>query len=110
MTTVELSTEKRLRSHAEKRWQERVPREAMVTLTWSDRIGRAKTARCRCIDISPKGMLAMIPDRLEFRSFIHVHAPALGLVGQATVRHQKPEGLNFVTGLEFVGGLMFRRD
>lgn len=107
---MELSTEKRLRSHAEKRWQERVPGEAMVTLTWSDRLGRAKTARCRCIDISPKGMLAMIPDRVKFRSFIHVHAPAIGLVGQATVRHQKPEGLNFVTGLEFVGGLVFRRD
>lgn len=109
MQTAQLNTEKRQRSHAEKRWQERISREAVVTLTWSDKIGRGKTARCRCLDISANGMLVVIPDRLEFRSFVHVHAPTIGLVGQASVRHQKPEGLNFVTGLEFLGGMAFKR-
>ncbi len=48
-----------------------------------------------------------IPYKLEFRSFIHVSAPTLKLIGTATIRHQKPEGLNYVTGLEFVGGLFY---
>ena len=109
MQTAEVNKEKRLRSHAEKRWQERVRREAIVTLTWNDRTGRAKTQKCQCLDISRLGMLVVLPDRLEFRSFIHVHAPDLGLVGQACVRHQKPQRMNFETGLEFVGGLVFDR-
>jgi hypothetical protein len=85
MSNISLETPSQQRAHSQKRWHE----------------------RHGILDLSRSGMCVAIPYRLEFRSFIHVHAPNLKLNGTATIRHQKPEGLNYVTGLEFVGGLVF---
>ena len=97
------------RSHSEKRWKERLDLKETVSLKWSDRYGSLKSANCKCRDISRTGMLLLVPERIELRAFVHVHAPSLGLVGQASVRHRKPEGFQFVTGLEFLGGLCYTK-
>ena len=109
MPTAELHTPTSSTVRKESRWQNRTTLHAFVTLTWTEKTGRAKTSKCRCIDIAQSGMSVVMPDRAEFRSFVHVYSRELGLVGQASVRNQRPEGMNYITGLEFLGGMVFRQ-
>ncbi len=107
MSNISLETPSQQRARTQKRWHERTPLPELVSLTWRDKNGQERVHKCRILDLSRLGMCVSIPYKLEFRSFIHVSAPTLKLTGTATIRHQKPEGLNYVTGIEFVGGLFY---
>ena len=79
----------------------------MVTLSYNDKSGRSRTQRSRILDISRLGMSVSVPERLDLRSFVHVNCPPLKLNGNASVRRQLQQGAGYVTGLEFVGGLVY---
>ena len=108
MATIPLETPSQQRSQTQKRWYERNAVPEFVRLTWRDKTGQEQVQKCRILDLSKLGMRVSLPYKLEFRTFIYVSAPQLKLAGTATVRHQKPEGREYITGLEFVGGLVYK--
>ena len=110
MATTPLETPSQPIAQTQKRWHERNATPEFVRLTWRDKTGQEQAQKCRILDLSKLGMRVSLPYKLEFRTFIHVSAPQLRLTGTATVRHQKPEGREYMTGLEFVGGLVYKAD
>ena len=95
------------RSRTQKRWHERQLKPEVATLTYTDKGGRSRVQKSRILDLSRKGMSVSLPDRLEIRSFVHVNCAALKLNGTASVRRQLQERASFITGLEFVGALVY---
>ena len=61
--------------------------------------------RGKCLDISDDGARIECELPLDFRSNVFVKAPAHGLMGNATVRYCRSNGIKHVIGLMFSSAL-----
>jgi hypothetical protein len=77
---------------------------------WRDTSGGDKFAIVKSFDISESGMRIELPEPVEPRSFVQLQCPELGLQGTASVRSCSRQGVRFMIGLEFAGGLKWGRE
>jgi hypothetical protein len=91
------------------RRQERIEVAGQVDVMWTDRQGHERFATARSIDICESGMRIQVPEALPERSFVRLRADKIGLAGSASVRSCIKKGTKFLVGLEFSGGMKWRR-
>jgi len=87
------------------RASERQQISGMVRLFWEDENGAQHFCQADAKDASSTGMSVTIRNRLPMRALVQVECLANKMKGSATVRRCEQRGLNFLVGLEFVGGL-----
>ena len=90
------------------RRDERLTREALVEVTWKDRLGQEKFAKARSLDVSEKGMRVEMPEALEKQNYVTLRSNSLSLHGTASVRSCVRKGTKYLVGLEFSGGLRWK--
>ena len=78
---------------------------SIVQLIWSDQQGNDKFAKARSLDVSESGMRVEVPERIPERSYVTFRSDELGLQGTASVRSCRAQGLKYLVGLEFSGGM-----
>jgi hypothetical protein len=76
---------------------------------WTDRQGHERFATARAIDICESGIRMQVPEALPERSFVRLRADKIGLAGTASVRSCIKKGTKFLVGLEFSGGMRWKR-
>lgn len=75
--------------------------QGTVVMSWQVSTGDTHTARGTFRDVSQDGARIECSEPIAVRSNVYVQAPAYGLMGNATVRHCRRQGLKFSIGLEF---------
>ncbi len=75
---------------------------------WRDRSGIDSAANGRTIDISEVGMRIKLSARIDPGVYVTFSASKVPLRGTASVRTCKQQGLGYVIGLEFSGGLQWK--
>src|SRR5690242_19245638 len=80
---------------------ERVPLECPLILSWQLPNGETRSARATCRDVSKDGARLDCSEAVSVRSSVYVQAPKYGLMGHATVRYCRKQGLKNSIGLEF---------
>jgi hypothetical protein len=93
----------------EMRRQERAEVVVEVDVMWTDRQGHERFATARAIDICESGIRMQVPEALPERSFVRLRADKIGLAGTASVRSCIKKGTKFLVGLEFSGGMRWKR-
>lgn len=83
------------------RHDERRPFECPVTVSWHTRAGEIRSARARCVDLSPQGARIECGQPIEVRTNVYMQAPTHGLMGDASVRYCIRCGLKYMIGLMF---------
>jgi PilZ domain len=91
------------------RRQARVEVAVPVDVMWTDRHGDERFATARSIDICESGIRIQVPEALPERSYVRLRADRINLAGSASVRSCVKKGTKFVVGLEFSGGLTWKR-
>ena len=91
------------------RRQERAEVAVQVDVMWTDRQGHERFATARSIDICESGIRIQVPEALPERSFVRLRADKIGLAGSASVRSCIKKGTKFLAGLEFSGGMKWKR-
>jgi len=86
----------------------RISADALVELTWKDRMGQEKFAKARSLDVSETGMRIEVPEALDKQAYVTIRSSALSLHGTASVRSCTRKGTKYLVGLEFSGGLKWR--
>lgn len=87
------------------RTHERTPITGVVRLYWEDDNKVAHFVRAEARDVSDSGLSVTIRERVPLRALVQVECVANGVKGSANVRRCEQRGLNFIVGLEFMGGL-----
>jgi hypothetical protein len=59
-------------------------------------------------NISETGVLLETQHKLPTRAYVELAIEAARIRGMASVRYSDPEGLHYLTGLEFSGGMTYR--
>ncbi|MGA2134121.1 MAG: PilZ domain-containing protein [Bryobacteraceae bacterium] len=83
------------------RREERYPITCPVLLSWQRANGETVTARGTCREVSLHGARVECSEAVLARSSVYLNAPSHGLMGNATVRYCRRQGLKFAIGLEF---------
>jgi hypothetical protein len=91
------------------RRQDRIEVAVPVDVMWTDRQGHERFATARSIDICESGIRIQVPEALPERSFVRLRADRIALAGSASVRSCVKKGTKFMVGLEFSGGMTWRR-
>ncbi len=91
------------------RRQERIEVAVLVEVMWTDQQGHERFASARCIDICESGMRIQVPEALPERSYVRLRADKIALAGSASVRTCIKKGTKFAVGLEFSGGMRWKR-
>ena len=91
------------------RRQDRIQIEVPVDVMWTDRQGLERFATARSIDVCESGIRIKVPELLPDRSFVRLRADKIALAGSASVRTCLKKGTKYVVGLEFSGGLKWKR-
>lgn len=87
------------------RTDERLPLSGTVRLYWEDERGQQHFCRAEAQDVSISGLSVTIRERVPVRSLVQVECVANQMKGTGTVRRCEQRGMNFVVGLEFMGGM-----
>lgn len=90
------------------RRSERLTTDALVEMTWKDRLGQEKFAKGRSLDISATGIRVEMPESLDKQTYVTLRSNALSLHGTASVRSCTRKGAKFLIGLEFSAGLKWK--
>lgn len=85
----------------EARRGERYPITCAVQISWQRANGESCTTRATCREVSLHGARVECSEALMARSSVYLNAPSHGLMGNATVRYCRRQGMKFVIGLEF---------
>jgi hypothetical protein len=85
----------------EARREERQPLTCPVQISWQRANGETCTTRATCREVSLQGARVECSEPLIARSSVYLRAPSYGLMGNATVRYCRRQGMRFVIGLEF---------
>jgi hypothetical protein len=80
-----------------------------VDLMWTDRQGHERFATARSVDVCESGMRVQVPEALPDRSYVRLRADKISLAGSASVRTCLKKGTKFLVGLEFSGGMKWKR-
>jgi hypothetical protein len=91
------------------RRHERVPQAAPVQVSWKDRLGHEKFANAEILDVSEAGMRVKVPESLAEQTLVTLRSDRLALHGRASVRSCVRQRARYVVGLEFIGGLQWKR-
>jgi hypothetical protein len=79
-----------------------------VELGWSDMHGCGMSARGKCINISESGLRLSLPVPVPAGVYANFRIERMGFGGAGSVRYARRNGVNFIVGLEFSGGLRFQ--
>jgi hypothetical protein len=85
----------------EARREERYPLTCALLISWQRANGEPSTSRATCREVSPHGARVECSEALIARSNVYLSAPSYGLMGNATVRYCRRQGMKFAIGLEF---------
>jgi hypothetical protein len=91
------------------RRQSRIEVAVPVDVMWTDRLGHERFATARSIDICESGIRLQVPEALPERSYVRLRADKIALVGSGSVRTCIKKGTKFLVGLEFSGGMKWKR-
>jgi len=91
------------------RRQARIEVVVPVDVMWTDRQGHERFATARSIDVCESGIRILVPEALPERSYVRLKADRIKLTGSASVRTCIKKGTKFVVGLEFSGGMTWKR-
>jgi len=83
------------------RREERYPLACALQISGQRASGESWTTRATCRDVSPHGARVECSEPLLARSSVYLSAPSFGLMGNATVRYCRRQGMKFTIGLEF---------
>jgi hypothetical protein len=85
----------------EARREERFPLKCAIRISWQRATGESCTARATCREVSVHGALVECGEPLVARSSVYLSATSYGLMGNATVRYCRRQGMKYAIGLEF---------
>jgi|SRR5579871_890863 len=91
------------------RRHERIPQSAAVQVGWNDRWGNEKFASGEILDVSASGMRVKVPEELAAHTLVTLRSDRLALHGRASARSCVRQGAKYLVGLEFIGGLSWKR-
>ena len=91
----------------DKRRHPRQPLDGKLRIAWHDSNGASHDSVALIVDASESGFRILLPDRLELRSYVHIRVDRYKFKSMACVRFSVRSGMNYCTGLEFVGGVRF---
>lgn len=92
--------------HYDLRRHERRVCDHPITVLWRDPRGDDKFVNTKALDICELGLRLQMPEALARQDYVMLRASALGILGQASVRHcTRIRGAKFAIGLEFTAGL-----
>jgi hypothetical protein len=91
------------------RRQVRIEIAVPVDVMWTDRQGHERFATARSIDVCESGIRILVPEPLPERSYVRLRADKIALAGSASVRTCLKKGTKYVAGLEFSGGMKWKR-
>jgi len=83
------------------RREERYPMTCALQISWQRPNGESCTVRATCREVSPHGARVECTEPLIARSSVYLSAPSFGLMGNATVRYCRRQGMKYAVGLEF---------
>lgn len=83
---------------------ERVLISGVVRLYWEDERGMQHHVRAEAKDVSVSGLSVILREKLPLRALVQWECEANKSKGSATVRRSEQRGMNYVVGLEFMGG------
>ncbi len=83
---------------------ERVQISGVVRLYWEDERGVQHHCRAEAKDVSSSGLSVTLRERLPLRSMVQWECEGNKSKGPATVRRCEQRGMNYLVGLEFMGG------
>ena len=81
-----------------------------VGIMWRDSAGDDKFISAPVRDISETGIGLQIPEPVPVRSFVTLYGDKLGLHGQASVRYCSRQGMKYLIGVEFTGGMRWKTE
>lgn len=90
------------------RRSDRVTVESPVQVLWTDSSGTDKSVNGRTVDISEQGIRIRTPEPLVRGTYVTFLAAKVPLQGRASVRSCRQQGLAYLVGLEFSGGLRWK--
>jgi hypothetical protein len=80
---------------------ERHPFRGTVQVSWQMRSGEMKTVRAKCVDLSEQGARIECELPIELQTNVYLQAPTYGLMGNASVRYCRRNGIKHIVGLLF---------
>jgi hypothetical protein len=80
-----------------------------VQVMWTDLQGNERYATGQILDICTSGMRIQVPEPIPQRSYVRLRADQLALAGSASVRACMRKGTKHLIGLEFSGGMTWKR-
>lgn len=86
------------------RAHQRIQISGVVRLYWEDERGAQHFCRAEARDVSDSGLSVTIRERVPLRALVQVECVANKVKGTANVRRCEQRGLDYVVGLEFMGG------
>ena len=90
------------------RHADRTEYRGKINLSWSDDTGNPCARNAECLNISCNGLKVKTEFQLPLRSVVSVRASELALHGSASVRSCVRQGVKYIVGLEFLGGLKWK--
>jgi hypothetical protein len=87
------------------RVHERMRISGVVRIYWEDERGGQHFCRAEARDVSETGLSVTIRERVPLRALVQVECLANQVKGTANVRRCEQRGLDFIVGLEFMGGM-----
>jgi hypothetical protein len=89
------------RRGSQARREERFPLTCVLQISWQRAGGESCSTRATCKEVSLHGARVECSEALVARSSVYLSAPSYGLMGNATVRYCRRQGMKFAVGLEF---------
>lgn len=96
-----------MNNHNGLRRENRVGAKSKALMTWMDETGNPMTSRGECIDVSPSGIRILIVAKIPIGTVVQVQAPDMRVHGSACVRTCSRDRMDYIVGLEFVGGFQW---
>ena len=87
----------------------RVPLDERVRLCWTDDRGETCVIYGRSLDISEVGLSVRTDMAVPTQGYVSFRLEKVNFEGTASVRHVKRNGLKHIIGLDFCGGLKWRK-
>ncbi|MGA3043663.1 MAG: hypothetical protein ABSF54_23050 [Bryobacteraceae bacterium] len=72
-----------------------------MQISWQNAAGNTLFTRATCREVSLHGARIESSEPLVARSGVYLSAPSFGLMGNATVRYCRRQGMKYTIGLEF---------